>query len=299
MPHKHKRRDDNADDFNLPPTSVAKSLPVGKAAQTVFTSDGKKKKKTETSVAGKNAYKFNDTPKAFARLMQRQQPKEIPDESESKTASKKRKRQEDIKQKAKGKTMEMPKIQPGEKLRDFNARVDQTLPVTGLARKGNQGLAPGEKVSRTKTEKRMHKMYDEWRKEDQRIKDKAEEEQEKREEDEEERNALYGEDSGVPQLYGKKRQRMIGESKDEADIWAVLKTKRDKPKGLHDVAQAPPEFTVIPREKFKVKNGARADVADVPNAAGSLARREELGAERKNIIEQYRALMRKASGDKE
>jgi hypothetical protein len=53
---------------------------------------------------------------------------------------------------------------------------------------------------------------------------------------------------------------------------------------------------VIPREKFKVKNGARADVADVPNAAGSLARREELGAERKNIIEAYR-LMRKASAE--
>jgi hypothetical protein len=277
-PHCHPDLGPNADtrlrSFNLPPTAVAKALPVGKNAQTVFTSDGKKKRKTE-----KNAYKFDDTPKAFARLMYRQQ------------------RQEDIKQKQKGTTMEMPKIQPGEKLRDFNARVDQTLPVTGLARKGNQGLAPGEKVTRTKTEKRMHKMYDEWRKEDQRIKDKAEEEQEKREEEEEERNALYGEDSGVPTLYGKKRQRMIGESKDSDDIWAVLKTKRDKPKGLHDVAQAPPEFTVIPREKFKVKNGARADVADVPNAAGSLARREELGAERKNIIEQYRALMRKASAE--
>ncbi|KAH0025899.1 hypothetical protein KCU78_g4565, partial [Aureobasidium melanogenum] len=292
MPHKHRRKDINADDFNLPPTAVAKALPVGKNAQTVFTSDGKKKRKTE-----KNAYKFDDTPKAFARLMQRQQPKSTPDDGESKTATKKRKRQEDIKEKEKAKTMEMPKIQPGEKIRDFNARVDQMLPVTGLARKGNQGLAPGEKVTRTKTEKRMHKMYDEWRKEDQRIKEKAEEEREKREEEEEERNALYGEDSSVPILYGKKRQRMIGESKDDEDIWAVLKTKRDKPKGLHDVAQAPPEFTVIPREKFKVKNGARADVADVPNAAGSLARREELGAERKNIIEQYRALMRKASGE--
>ncbi|KAG9748085.1 hypothetical protein KCU73_g7184, partial [Aureobasidium melanogenum] len=256
MPHKHRRKDLNADDFNLPPTAVAKALPVGKNAQTVFTSDARKKKKTE-----KNAYKFDDTPKAFARLMQRQQPKSTPDDGESKTATKKRKRQEDIKEKAKAKTMEMPKIQPGEKIRDFNARVDQMLPVTGLARKGNQGLAPGEKVTRTKTEKRMHKMYDEWRKEDQRIKDKAEEEREKREEEEEERNALYGEDSGVPILYGKKRQRMIGESKDDEDIWAVLKTKRDKPKGLHDVAQAPPEFTVIPREKFKVKNGARADVA--------------------------------------
>lgn len=221
--------------------------------------------------------------------MQRQQPKSVPDESDSKSTTKKRKRNQD-EAKPKPSAMELPKIQPGEKLRDFNARVDQTLPVTGLARKGNKGLAPGE-IKRTKTEKRMHKMYDDWRREDARIKEKAEEEQELREEEEEERNALFGEDSSVPILTGKKRQRMIGESKDDKDPWAVLKAKRDKPKGLHDVAQAPPEFTVIPREKFKVKNGARADVADVPNAAGSLARREELGAERKNIIEQYRALM--------
>jgi hypothetical protein len=284
----------------LPPTSIAKSLPVGKNAQTVFTGNGQKKRHEKSIVGAKPGYKFDDTPKAFARLMYRQQPNPTPDESDAKaaaaaaaaTANKKRKRTQQDEQKAKAAALQVPKIQPGEKLRDFNARVDQTLPVTGLTRRGNKGLAPGEKVTRTKTEKRMHKMYEEWRKEDQRIKDKAEEAQELREEEEEERNATYGEDSGVPVLYGKKRQRMIGESKDEKDIWAVLKDKRDKPKGLHDVALAPPTFTVVPREKFKVKNGARADVADVPNAAGSLARREELGTERRNVIERYRAMMR-------
>lgn len=265
-------------------------MPVGKNAQSVFTADGKKKKRTEKSLTGNNAYKYDDTPKAFARLMYRQQPKIPQDDSESKSTNKKRKRVQKEQPAVKASTIELPKIQPGEKLRDFNARVDQSLPVAGLARRGNKGLAPGE-IKQTKTEKRLHKMYADWRREDARIKEKAEEEQELREEEEEERNALYGEDTSVPEFTGKKRQRMIGESKEDKDPWAVLKSKRDKPKGLHDVAQAPPEFNVVPRERFKVKNGARADVADVPNAAGSLAKREELGVERRNIIEQYRALM--------
>lgn len=192
--------------------------------------------------------------------------------------------------KSKIEAVEMPKIMPGEKLRDFNARVDQMLPVIGLARKGKMA---GMKERRTKKEKEMHRLYAEWRKEDERVKDKAEEEAEAREEEEEEQKAKYGEDTLEP-VNGTqgRRRRMIGESKDDKDDpWAELKLKRDTPKGLHDVAQAPPEFTVKPKEKFKMKNNARVDVVDVPNAAGSLKRREELGAERKNIIEQYRALM--------
>jgi hypothetical protein len=46
-----------------------------------------------------------------------------------------------------------------------------------------------------------------------------------------------------------------------------------------------------PREVFKIRGGARVDVANVPNAVGSLRRREELATERKNIVEEYRRLM--------
>lgn len=298
--------------YNLPPESVARSLPVGKNAQTVFTQSGKKSKTEKKSkpAGGENGYTFDDTPKAFARLLHRQNPtKKLPSGLDNgERQNKKRKRAEkEAGEKAekaakaeqagppKSKIQpvaEIPKIMPGEKLRDFNARVDQALPVSGLARKGKMA---GVKERRTKTEKRMHKMYADWRKEDERIKEKAEEEAENREEEEEEQKAEYGEETLLPTIgagRNGKRRRMIGEQKDDRDDpWAELKKKRDAPKGLHDVNLAPPEFTVKPKEKFKMKNNARVDVVDVPNAAGSLKRREELGAERKNIIEQYRALM--------
>lgn len=83
---------------------------------------------------------------------------------------------------------------------------------------------------------------------------------------------------------------MIGETGDDDDPWAELKAKREAPKGLHDVAQAPPSLKKV-RQKFKVKDGAKVQVVDVPNAAGSLKRREELSDARKEVIERYRAMM--------
>lgn len=282
---------------------------MGKNAQTVFT-ESAKKSKTEKKLNAPQTdnYAFDDTPKAFARLLNRQtQPTKLRNGLDSgERPTKKRKRGDNdadkkpakpAAPKSKIEAVAMPKILPGEKLRDFNARVDQMLPVIGLARKGNnKGLGPKDR--QTKTEKRMHKMYAEWRKEDERVKDKAQEGEEEREEEKEEQKALYGEDAGFDETNKKgKRKRMIGEQKDDKDDpWAELAKKRGGPKGLNDVAQAPPEFTVKPKEKFKMKNNARVDVMDVPNAAGSLKRREELGAERKNIIEQYRALMGRREG---
>lgn len=308
MPHKHVRaRGDDPSKYNLPPTQLAKPLPVGKHAQTVFTDDEEKRKR---KAKRKNAYKADDTPKSFARLMQFQSGKKLANALDNgEPRSKKRKRETTTAsttpakppkpvQQAPTKTMEMPKIQPGEKLSEFAARVDQALPVTGLTRKGKSDLGPKDR--QTKTEKRLHKMYAEWRKEDARRKELVEEAQEEAEEEDEDEggeNLRYEdkdaqEDAAERKGSKKRRKRMIGEQKDDDDDpWAELKSKRDEPKGLHDVAKAPPEFKTIPREKFKVRNGAVAQVADVPNAAGSLKRREELGATRRSVIEQYRAIM--------
>ena len=195
---------------------------------------------------------------------------------------------------SKAKTAEVPRIQPGERLADFAARVNQALPVSGLARKGKQNIA-GTKDRTTRLEKRITRLQEEWRKDEERLVEKEEEERELAEDEEEDRAAEYGQDyREVMMQSGKKgkRKRMIGEQPEkEGDPWAVLKTKREEPKGLHDVAQAPPQFKAIPKEKFKMRNGATAKVADVPSAAGSLRRREELGEERKNIIARYRELM--------
>lgn len=188
------------------------------------------------------------------------------------------------------------KILPGERMTDFAARVNQALPLAGLAKKSKD--VGGPKEQRTKTEKRMHRMYAEWREQDAKRKEKEEAFQEEQEEKEEElQTELGGQSIHLPST-GKrtKRKRMLTEARDDEDPWKVLDAKRNAPKGLHDVAQAPPEMKVVPKEKFKIRNNAKVDVADVPGASGSLKRREELGVARKEVIERYRAMMKGKSG---
>lgn len=202
---------------------------------------------------------------------------------------------------------EMPTIRPGERMGDFAARVDAALPVSGLINKSAKGGKDplGLKVGRTKTEKRMHRMYAEWREEEKKIQERKMEEAEQREEDEmaedENGNVRWKADlegsTNVTSKKGKKgkgkKKKVLGEVDDgEGDPWAKLKRDRAEQKiSLSDVAQAPPTFTKAPREKFKVR-GAQVDVGDVPKASGSLRRREELGDVRKSVVESYRAMMK-------
>ena len=191
---------------------------------------------------------------------------------------------------------DLPKIQPGERLGDFAARVNQAFTVGGLTRKGKVKVE-GLKERQTKTEKRLQKMYASWREEEARRKEKSEEEQELEEEAEDEREAAMGGQSlKLPNETKTKRKRMVGENiaaDNDDDPWAELNMNRAQPRGLHDVVKAPPTFKAVPREKFKVRNGARVDVSDVPGAAGSLKRREELGRARREVIERYRGMMGK------
>lgn len=188
----------------------------------------------------------------------------------------------------------LPKIMPGEKMSEFSQRVNQMLPITGLSKKGVK--VEGMKERQTKKEKKMHKMYAEWREQDAKRKEKLEEVKDKAEEDEDDEGleGLDKEDSLVTPLdtevVGKKSKRKRRNGIDDDDPWAALNAKAVRPK-LYDVAQAPPEFKKVPREIFKVKNGARVDVANVPGTSGSLRTREALGDTRKSIIENYRQMM--------
>ena len=171
--------------------------------------------------------------------------------------------------------------------------MDRALPVAGLATKGKkvEGI-PDHRV--TKHERRLKRIQENWRKEDARLKAKAEEERELAEEEEAEERELW-EDRNREVLARKgkkmKRKLVVGEvADDNDDPWAVLKTK-DKPRALTDVAPAPPTFKSLPREKFKIRNGAKIDVADVPTKAGSLRRREELAETRKDVIARYRKMV--------
>jgi hypothetical protein len=190
---------------------------------------------------------------------------------------------------------------PGERMSDFSARVDAALPIAGLINKTVRGGKDplGLKVARTRKEKKMHKMYDEWREQDRKIKEKRLEALElaEAEEEDEEGDVKWKIDMEISEHKKKKgkgkKAKVIGEIDDgeDEDPWAaVARARNEAPIKLNDVAQAPPQFTKVPKEKSRVR-GARVNIEDVPKASGSLRRREELGEVRKSVVEKYRQMM--------
>ena len=202
----------------------------------------------------------------------------------------------------------MPTIKPGERMAEFSARVDAALPVSGLINKTAKGGKDplGLKVGRTKKEKKMQRMYAEWREQDVRIKEKREAALEEKEMDELEEGeggqVVWADPSASTSSSKKKKgkgkkKRVVGEIEDgENDPWAKIQRERGGKVAFGDVVQAPPVFTKAPREKFKVR-GAGVEVGDVPKASGSLRRREELGEVRRSIVEGYRAMMNQGKGN--
>lgn len=264
---------------------------------------------------GSKAYAHADTPRAFTRLISGsgKRPHSSLDNGDNNTLSKKKqKRKQATKSDPSGvntqsaagpapRAVDIPKILPGERLGDYAARVDHALPIAGLARSGKVKVE-GMKERQTRMEKRLHRMYADWRAEEARLKEKEEEAREKQEEEDEEQEAKYGSQvfegfDGPGRKSKKRRRKVIGETGgvDDDDPWAELKVKREGRRGLHDVVQAPPVFKAVPKEKFKVRNGAKVNVVDVPNKAGSLKKREELGEARREVIERYRAMMKKGN----
>jgi hypothetical protein len=184
-------------------------------------------------------------------------------------------------------------IQPGERLAEFSARVNQALPLTGVKAKGKKVEGINERL--TKHDKRLRRMQAQWREDDIKIREKEDEQKELAEDQWEEK--VSGLDKEAQDLMltlkeGRKRNKkrkgkILGEVDDgEDDPWAVLNSKRNAPQGVFDVAKAPPRFEKKPREVFKDRS-----VKDVPKAAGSLRRRENMGATRAEIIQSYRDIM--------
>ncbi|KAB8343214.1 hypothetical protein FH972_022804 [Carpinus fangiana] len=295
MPHKHTRKEKQRDasSFDLPPTAVAKPLPA--YSKNASNAAGSKRKRPASAAQ-------DDTPRAFQRLMDMQKkriPSGLDDGTRPSKKSKKSKSAAAASQKQDAAAAAIPKIQAGEKLSEYSARVNAALPIAGLTRKGNANL-PGLRERQTRMEKKLQRMQNEWRAEDRKRKDKEQEFRDALDEaDAEDWSApvkpapLATTNGGARK--GKKGKRRGGgggaDDDDDDDPWAQLKAKREKPAGLHDVAQAPPEFKKLPREIFKVKGGAKVNIDNVPNAAGSLRKREELGETRRSVIESYRKMM--------
>lgn len=296
--------------FDLPPSQIAKPLPAKPQKQ-----DGHRGEAQGNNLKRKrNNAQQNDTPRAFKRLMAYADGKKprsglddgvIPSAKSKKNNKKAATAEAAAPEKETKETKEtkkkhaIPKIKHGESMSEFASRVDAALPVGGLINKSaKNGKDPlGLKVWRTKKERKMHKLYDEWREEERKIKEQREEELELQAEKE-----LEDEEAGVSwklnmegATTGKKkgkRARYLGEVGGvEEDPWEVLKKKRGESRpGLHDVAKAPPELNLKVSKKLTVR-GAAVAVDGIPKSAGSLRRREELQEVRDDVVAQYRRLM--------
>ncbi|GAB1193830.1 hypothetical protein BDV32DRAFT_122061 [Aspergillus pseudonomiae] len=320
MPHKHKRKQNDADIYDLPPTMIAKALPVRdpnsknkKAKKNV--KDNKPQDKLQ---ARRKAAADDDTPKAFRRLMQFQtQGKQAPSKP-SAGENKKRKRGAEntenatqttrkkaapavaVEQSTDAEPQVKPKILPGEKLSDFAARVDREMPIAGMKRSGKptkSDIADIREHKVTKHEKHLLRLQSQWRKEEAEIQEREAAEREEREAELEDQLELWKEweveaGQGKAKKKGAGARKKGGQGADRSDPWAKLKSKDrlNKPANPFEIAEAPPQLTK-PREIFKVRGGARVDVANVPTAVGSLRKREELANERRTIVEEYRRLM--------
>ncbi len=296
--------------YDLPPSQFARPLPVRKEPQK--NDSGKKGPSTEKKLKRKrDGCKADDAPRAFKRLMAYTgggKPRSGLDNGEE-TSGKNKKRKTAQAAASGGQTRdahEVPTIQHGERMSDFAARVDVALPISGLVNKSaRDGKDPlSLKVWRSNKERKMHKLYDEWREDERKMKEKREEELELEAEKEmEEEGAgvswklnMQREVSSAGKKKKKgKRAKYLGEMDDvEEDPWEELRKKRGETRaGLHDVVQAPPEFAMKPGKKTTVR-GAAVEVGDIPKAAGSLRRREELQSVRADVLASYRKMM----GDK-
>lgn len=254
----------------------------------------------------------DDIPRAFKRLMAFAEGKKFRsglDDGIRKAPSKNKKgkaaKEDGAATATKEAAKDTPTIQPGESMHDFARRVDAALPVMGLvnnsAKNGKDPL--GAKVKRTRKERQMHKLYDEWRREEAAVQERKREEAEEAEEKELEddsmgvkwRTDMEDAAAGRKKKKGKKGKgpKSVWESADvEEDPWEALKKKRGEKKiGLHDHVKAPPELKNKPKEVLRNYNGAAVDVGSVPKSAGSLKRREELQEVREEVVAAYRKLM--------
>ena len=289
---------------------IARSLPTSRLSGSTTAADKVASKGRRHNGRGNHDGKasHSDIPRAFARIMAFKvgvKPNHGLDDGERSSKRHKRAVLDDVTGQLTALSRDLkhsvPSIMPGERMVDFSARVDNALPMGGLVSKGGGKNPPGVKLRQTKLEKKMQKMQDEWRQTDARWKERLKETQEEAEEEAEE----YGVSARIwnsTKKNNNKKKNNDHNSKadyenDEDDPWAsVAQARREQATtglvGLHDVVEAPPKFSHVPKEKLKMRNGVKVDVLDVPGIAGSLRRREELSHVRRSTVEAHREIMK-------
>ena len=238
-----------------PLANHADTPPVGRR------SNGSKNKKGSKAIE-------DDTPKEFRRLLERQKhltqghkKRQRGDDTAQSTLSNKKRKPNAATQRAAisepaepRSAMEIPRIKPYERLSDFGARVDCSMPVSGLMKKGNKAISIGGKKLKqpqTKTERKMQKMQAEWREQAARRKQKEDEAADERELEE-----LAGDGYRVADEVEATRKRVVGKKKKgkEDDPWAVLESRRKVQKNLGDVVQRPPDLRGLKGARLKIDN---------------------------------------------
>lgn len=306
--------------YDLPPTTVAKPLPVVK---TNNTNEARKSNPNELSRHVRKKSRMlkreDDTPRAFTRLMNFQNGWKQPKGLDNGPASKKRKRSNTHKldQSLENENIgipssSIPKILPSECLSNFSARVNAAIPVAGLAKrsKPSSEILAGER--QTKLEKRMQKMYAEWREAEAKRKEQlAEGDDEMEMERDEVGNESNRFSAGNKTKQKSKRKRRKGsmlndgaEAPHDDDPWSEITAKRKENPiasaspgglvGLHDVVLAPPKLTKLPKEKMREKTGQNALKK---TAIIGLKRQTDLGGARLQVVEGYRRMMSERRGE--
>ncbi len=272
--------------FDLPPTSRARTLTVHQKSEGIFDTSKSKKIHREHKKANKkkpNSFE-DDTPKSFARLMAFQQAgRRLPSGLDNGTTSSKKSKSKsktnavsDSKPTAESTTTTTtsePKkplqILPGERLSEFAARVDQSLPLTSVPRhQTRMNKIPGlEKVKTplTKHNKRLARLQSEWRNTEAKRRAAREEQDDELADQREEDGLLWlgaGIDRDKPVGTKKKRPKRSGND-DDADPWKQLEKKRReegelRQKNLQDVVLAPPVLKSV-KNIFKVKSDGNGD----------------------------------------
>ena len=303
VPHSH----------DLPPTQRARPLPVSSNSKGAMSKGASSKGSSSKGASSKGATreppattkkqrkrrtKDDDAPRAFRRLMAVAQGKKTRSGLDDGEKPKDKAKENAA---APESAPEAPRIRPGEDLRSFATRVDAAFPMAGLTKKTKMKDGKDEiglKVQRTRKERKMHKLYDQWREEERKIQEKKEDELELEAERDLDNDAagilsssaFKGE---MDEVSGKKKgrkRRGKAPAEDDEDPWLELKRKRAEAKvGLHDVALAPPELNKKLRQQLRVGDAA-VDVDNIPKSAGSLRRREELQAVRDDVVEAYRKI---------
>ena len=228
---------------------------------------------------------FDDTSRAFERLTYMRQSTNgtISSSQDKPSISAKMKSSDHKSSNAKGSQI---KIRAGEKLSDFGARVDQALPIADLVRKGNKRSKTHDRCQDIKTEKKKwpiaymtgsKKLSGNVPSEDVRY-SSSDLDTEVRMSD--------GNTFEMMNYAEKKRRSRRARNSNLEDPWAVLKTKRYKPSGLHDVAQAPPELKSL---KWTKRLNGSSGVGSCTKI--SPRRREDLERVRKSVIQNYRRTM--------